>query len=294
MTAAGRTYLVLTVGVGLGALNTGNNLLYLVLGLLLSLIVVSGVLSERCLRGLRVHRLGCEAGAFAEERASLRWHVEQRRYPAYALAVSEATAPWEAEGFVPVVVPGTPGVARADLVAPRRGAYALRAIRVTTTYPLGLFAKSRLFDVEDTIWVYPRRRPAAGRAPAADAQAHSDAGTPGRGHGAGDIYGLTELREGEDARRVHWLRSASAGTLLRVEREREERRTVTLRVVEQGSIDAVDRACEEAAALARDLLARGYDVGLDAGATRLRPAAGATQEQRILRALATVGYAGTS
>jgi hypothetical protein len=64
ITRTGRTYLVLTLGVGFGALNTGNNLLYLVLGLLLSLIVVSGVLSERCLRGLRVKRLGTES-AFA-------------------------------------------------------------------------------------------------------------------------------------------------------------------------------------------------------------------------------------
>ena len=48
----GRTYLVVTFGVGLGALNTGNNLLYLVLGLLLAMVVASGVLSERCLRYL--------------------------------------------------------------------------------------------------------------------------------------------------------------------------------------------------------------------------------------------------
>ena len=50
VTRMGRTYLVVTFGVGLGALNTGNNLLYLVLGLLLSVIILSGVLSERCLR----------------------------------------------------------------------------------------------------------------------------------------------------------------------------------------------------------------------------------------------------
>ena len=36
-TRVGRTYLVLTLGVGFGALNTGNNLLYLLLGLMLSI-----------------------------------------------------------------------------------------------------------------------------------------------------------------------------------------------------------------------------------------------------------------
>ena len=36
VTRAGRTYLLLTMGIGLGALNTGNNLLYLVLGVQLA------------------------------------------------------------------------------------------------------------------------------------------------------------------------------------------------------------------------------------------------------------------
>src|SRR5262249_59880057 len=56
-TAVGQTYLVLTVGIGLAALNTGNNLLYLVLGLQLATIVVSGVLSEQALRRLRMRRV---------------------------------------------------------------------------------------------------------------------------------------------------------------------------------------------------------------------------------------------
>ena len=37
-------------------MNTGNNLLYLVLGLLLSLVILSGVLSEMALRGLEFRR----------------------------------------------------------------------------------------------------------------------------------------------------------------------------------------------------------------------------------------------
>ncbi len=40
VTPLGRVFLMLTLGIGLGALNTGNNLLYLVLGLMLSTIVV--------------------------------------------------------------------------------------------------------------------------------------------------------------------------------------------------------------------------------------------------------------
>ncbi|MBW2401796.1 MAG: DUF58 domain-containing protein, partial [Deltaproteobacteria bacterium] len=47
---------MLTFGVGFAALNTGNNLLYLVLSLMLAFLVLSGVMSESALRGIRVRR----------------------------------------------------------------------------------------------------------------------------------------------------------------------------------------------------------------------------------------------
>jgi hypothetical protein len=49
-TREGKYYLGITLGVGFAAINTGNNLLYLLLGMLLSLIVVSGVMSDLSLK----------------------------------------------------------------------------------------------------------------------------------------------------------------------------------------------------------------------------------------------------
>src|SRR3954468_18900472 len=46
--------LAVTVGLGITAMNTGNNLLYLLESMVLALIVVSGVLSEQSVRGVRV------------------------------------------------------------------------------------------------------------------------------------------------------------------------------------------------------------------------------------------------
>ena len=55
-TKEGWWFLFATLGLGFAAINTGNNLLYLLLSMLLGTIVVSGVLSEQCLRRLRLHR----------------------------------------------------------------------------------------------------------------------------------------------------------------------------------------------------------------------------------------------
>ena len=293
----GRTYLVLTVGIGLGALNTGNNLLYLVLGLLLSLMVVSGVLSERCLRDLEVRRLGTEA-AFAAEPFAFRWALRRRRGHAFALRISEGTAegpdglevPLAGEGQLPHLRAGGEQVVRADLVAPRRGPLSLSGVRVTTTYPLGLFAKTRTFELPGTLLVYPRRGFACAQAPAALVGRVGDAGNPLRADGTGDVLGLRELGEGEDARRVHWLKSAAAGRLLTVQREREDLRVFLLELEAGLEGEPLERACEQAAAQAHELLGQGHEVGLSVAELRLRPGAGPGQERRLLRALAWLGF----
>ncbi|XXF80994.1 DUF58 domain-containing protein [Myxococcaceae bacterium GXIMD 01537] len=289
VTRTGRTYLVVTFGVGLGALNTGNNLLYLVLGLLLSMVVVSGVLSERCLRDLKVRRLGTE-GAYAGEPFAFRWGLSRRQGHGFALVLSEEDTPLDGEGRVPWLQAGTEHVARADLTAPRRGPVKLSGVRVTTTWPLGLFAKTRVLPLEGTLLVYPRRGYACRDPGALTTGPIGESGNPRRHDGTGDLAGLRELGATEDARRVHWLKSASAGKLLRVEREREERRTYVLAVEGGLAGDALERRCEEVAALAHQLLEAGNEVGLEAGGERLRPAAGAAQETRILRALAWLGF----
>src|SRR5215471_17664118 len=56
-TREGKYFVGITIGVGFAAINTGNNLLYLLLGMMLSLIIASGILSEMSLRGLEVERL---------------------------------------------------------------------------------------------------------------------------------------------------------------------------------------------------------------------------------------------
>jgi uncharacterized protein (DUF58 family) len=291
ITAAGRTYLVVTLGIGVGALNTGNNLLYLVLGLLLGLIVASGIVSEMCLRGLHVRRIGAEA-AFAGEPFAFRWAVRKTRGAAFALGFSEDNPDVRGEGVLAHLPAGVETTVRGDLVSERRGPHHLEGIRVTTQFPLGLFAKSRFFPTGGTLLVYPRR--IAGGAPNENAREAPDGTAPGRDRpgGTGEVISLVPLRTGEDARRIHWIKSASLGQLVRLEREREERHTYLLRASSAAPGDAVERQCERIAATAHALLARGHEVGLDADAVRLRPAGGPAQERRILGALARLGFDG--
>jgi uncharacterized protein (DUF58 family) len=252
------------------------------------MVIVSGVLSERCLRDLKVRRVGTE-GAFAGEPFPFRWALSHPR-GAFALTLAEADSPLTGEGGVGYLPAGVEHVVRANLTAPRRGPVRLSGVRVTTTWPLGLFAKTRVFSLEGTLLVYPRRGFACHLPGQAELGPVGEAGNPRRLDGTGDVAGLKELEPHEDARRVHWLKSASAGRLLKVEREREERRTYLLSV--DGSLreDSLERRCEEVAAQAHQLLEAGHEVGLELPRRRLRPGTGSGQERRILQGLAWVGF----
>ena len=288
-TTTGFTYLIVTFGVGLGALNTGNNLLYLVLGFMLSLFVASGVLSERCLRGLRVKRLLPEA-AFASEPFALRYQLWRKDGRSYAVHVRELDGVLKGAAFSPLVDGRDAVTVRATCVADRRGPLKLEAIELSTAYPFGLAVKTRRVELEEELLVFPRRGFVCADPAPLGANQLGDAGNPKRRDGSGDLWGLRELQPSEDARRVHWLKSAQVGRLLRVEREAEDRAQYRLEVDARLEGEPLERKCEETAAMAHRLLGQGHEVGLTAGEHRVRPGAGAAQEVRLLKALAWVGF----
>ncbi len=292
ITPLGRVFLMLTLGIGLGALNTGNNLLYLVLGLMLSTIVVSGVLSERVIWDLQVRRL-LPDGAFAHEPFAVRYELRRTRGQAFAIKVREPTGLTSAGAWATTVLAGTPGVIRCMATAPRRGPLELTAVELSTTFPFGIFEKKRTLAVRDTLLVYPRRGFFCEAPPQREAPQLGDSGRSAHRDGTADLANLRELAPGEDARRIHWARSASAARLITVEREREERRQITLDVDVSMDLERLDQACEEAAGQTAEWMQRGFDVGLTVGGTRLRPAAGSSHEKRILAALAMAGFRGS-
>ena len=75
----GSWYVVFTVVVGIAATNTGNNALYLVLSGMLALLVVSGVVSRRNLRGLEVS-IDAPLDVFARRPASIDFEIRSRSW----------------------------------------------------------------------------------------------------------------------------------------------------------------------------------------------------------------------
>lgn len=282
-TRDGLWFLLATLGVGFAAVNTGNNLLFFVMGLLLAAIVISGVLSESNLRGLRLRR-ELPRGVFAGEPSSARLVVDNTkpRSPSMGLVFRELAAKGET-AYVAHAPAGGRGSGTYTLHSDVRGPLELGPIEVSTTWPFGLFKKSRTLEIEDVMLVWPRRV----EAPAIDDASRVDRGQrPRTQRGEGyDLFGLRDYVPGEDARQIHWKATARAGVPIVRETSAEDARS-TLLFVEADGDEEFERAVEQAAAAAEKLLAAGHHVGLCAGTQVVAPMAGGRARVELLDALA--------
>ncbi|HEY6097143.1 MAG TPA: hypothetical protein VIU83_03740, partial [Candidatus Deferrimicrobium sp.] len=145
---AGKAFLLVTLGVGVAAVNTGNNLLYLALSLNLSLVLLSGVLSEGTLRRVTLKvRPASEAFAGREAFLAVTCSAEANRFPGLSLvAVLRAGADSATVRF-PDIAPGA-SVTRVVAYRPSlRGEIESICASLSTRFPFSLFEKSLELDL---------------------------------------------------------------------------------------------------------------------------------------------------
>lgn len=275
------------VALGFATLNTGNNLLYLLLGALLGLIVVSGWLSEQALRGLRIVRR--PARGVAGEPIVLTYEASnsKRRLPSVSLELSEHGA--DISAFLPFIPPGKTTIARTEIMFRRRGVYRLHHFTIGTSFPFGLFFKERDIAFPGTIVVWPRSdlvvrevvRAGQRVRRAGTTQALSSAG------GRGEYRSLRPYQVGDDPRDVHWRTSARYPYPVVREYERDAAETLWIALdLRMADEEAGEVAIETAAALSARTIERGERVALVTNDIVIDPATGGAQLDAILEALA--------
>jgi uncharacterized protein (DUF58 family) len=226
-TREGKYFIAITFGVGFAAINTGNNLLYLLLGMLLSLIVVSGVMSELSLRNLTVvRRLPPRAQVGRPHLVEIEVYNHKRRIPSYAIEIEDLRAgqPADKRCFFLKISPRSAQVAAYRRTPARRGRDHHVGFRVATRFPFGLFEKSRELSAEGELIIYPAVDPVE-LPPDQAGQRFGGDGALGRGTGD-EIVGVRPMREGDDPRDIYWRKSTLADQMVLRERAREARRDV--------------------------------------------------------------------
>ncbi len=278
--------LAVAVGLGVTAMNTGNNLLYLLESMVLALIVVSGVFSEQSVRGVRVEPLVPDeiyAGTPCTLGARVR-NTKTKR-PSFSVVLDRPKTSLTL-AYVARLGAGEERLVTWDETLPQRGRHRLAGVRVATRFPFGLFVKaSRVMGAADVL-VYPRRVPPP---PALMRQANGLGTAPARKRGRGhDLHDLRAYRSGDDPRLIHWRVTARTGTLTvrELEAETAQDAYVVLRGDGRASAERLEQGVAEAAAVASALLKRGARVGLIAPGIDIALGQGPAQIRRVLTALA--------
>ena len=290
VTNLGLGYVLTTLVVAIGATNTGNNGLYVLLSLLLGALVVSGVVSRRNVEGIDV-ALDGPGEVFAGEPVRFRLLLRNRTTrskSALLLKVSGKAAPI----LFPRLVAGGEAERGIDLVFPRRGRQKVESVLLYSGYPIGLFRKGRLHPVNEERVVFPSPRPAA--FPPPEAREAVDDGIDPRRKGRGaEVLKLREAVPGDDPRDIHWPQTARQGRPIVKERASELGREIvvhleTARPAMAGADwdAAFEEAVGEAAGLVLKFLSRGERVGLLCGDQFVPPAMGPLHRSTVLTALA--------
>jgi uncharacterized protein (DUF58 family) len=288
-TREGKAFIFVTVGVGIAAFNTGNNLLFLVLGFMLSLIVLSGVMSETAIRGLRVSRR-LPARAFANKLClvELVLQNEKQRAPSYSLEIEDVAedGPTERRCYFLKVGPGAEQAAVYRRTPLKRGALRFVGFRVVTRYPFGIFEKWRVLTNGSELLVFPELL--KDQELQHELQSHGlDAPTPRIGPGT-EIAGLRGYEPGDDARAIHWRRTAAFGRLMVTERQSDASTQLTVLLDNVVVADAArfEQLISRAATLVVAALARGLSAEVLAHGSRSPLLMGNVSPDPILRYLA--------
>jgi uncharacterized protein (DUF58 family) len=279
------------MAVGFAAMNTGNNLLYLLLGSMLGFITVSGWLSEQAIRGLRIERRAPRAVTVGHDfRLTYEVTNAKKRLPSLAVELSEVGLPEMA--FLAHVPPNGQTTTRSINSFIQRGIYPLGTVTLSTGFPFGMFRKERDVEIPDEIIVWPRTdrpvrepSPGAGRTPRTGVSARGAAGS------RGEYRSLRGYQAGDDSRDIHWKSSARLRepVIREYERDGAETRWICLDLrAEPG--EAAEVAVEVAASLVARAMAQQRPFALVAGDHVLEPGDGSGQLERALDALAHVDF----
>jgi uncharacterized protein (DUF58 family) len=269
---------------GFAAVNTGNNLLYLLVSALLGFMAVSGVLGKWNLTKVGVRYLPPNEIYNGLPTLIGIELVNRRRWlPVFLMEiiVDDRTV------FFPLVDPRQGRQKNLEITLLERGRRQLPAVAVRSRFPVNFFVRSQGLIIDQEVTVFPAPQPCPDLRQA----------DPGSGQGTqqnwqkgyeGDIDRISDYQGGEPLKSIHWKLTARHDRLKVKELAATTRKPVVLDLAEvPGS--GIEQRLRHASYLVTRWLRDGWPVGLKAGSLAIPPGSGQRHKLLLLQALAHYG-----
>jgi uncharacterized protein (DUF58 family) len=292
----GWIFVAVTLAIGLAAINTSTQLLFLIFSMMCAFWILSAILATTSLRQISLRRIAPPVVTAGHPvQVIVRAANRKRRFTSFSLRVTD-----ELDHHIPIGAVFFPRVPPADehgesyrCVFPRRGIYRFRSLTLATRFPFGLIERHRETIAAQDIVVMPalvdvRRLMQPLRSRLGEIESHR------RGRGTG-LYALRDYVAGESSRDIHWKVSARRGQLMVKEYEEEERRRASVVLdnrefapwSREGHAD-FERAIVLAGSVLAYLLREGHEVELVTASGRVGFDTGPEHLGRCRRALASL------
>ena len=270
----GVVYVAMMLFMGLAAINSQANLLFGVFGLMIGILIVSGIVSRLVLKKVQVRRSFPDSGCVGQTLTLVyRMTNAKRFWPSLSVSVAELDGSeaftTQPQGYMLHAAPQMTASVPTMVIPKRRGLHELERYQIATSFPFGFVKRARTERHKDVILIHP---PSARVDPklllmcrSADVSGETMRPRPG---GADEFYGVKDYRPGDNPRWIYWRRSARSGTLVSKEMTRVAPPRILLLVdtclASRSAEDhaAVERSIAMAASLATVALQQGLSVGL--------------------------------
>jgi uncharacterized protein (DUF58 family) len=325
ITRQGAIYVCCVFLLSWATINTGNNLLFLVLAALISSIAISGIISRNTLEQISLS-VQVPENVFVGERVFVKVSMKntKRIFPSFSIraedpGMSRAHSPFgwlwrkslhngrdSASGRAPAqpvflqsayfpILPA--GETRAELITQsfaRRGLYTLDGFWISTRFPFGFFRRGQRIGARGEVLVYPSIQPISSFFHLLPFLAGP---LEGMHVGLGEnLFSIRKYQDGESARLIDWKATSKTGELMAREfaREEENRFCLILDTRIQAPAAGQEIRFEKAVSLAASIAAHFLDEG--AVMEFLTPyeylarGSGRDHLYRILRLLAVAQY----
>ena len=270
----GLVYCAMMLFMGLAAVNTQANLLFGVFGLMVGILLVSGVISRLVLRRLRVRRVLPDHGVVGRPMTvTYEFRNDKKYWPSLSVCIAELDG---VEGFTKQpqcyllhAAAGATATVPAEFMPKRRGLHELDRYQLSTSFPFGFVKRAMSRRDKDAVLILPPlgevNRRLLAQARSAENTGASMRPKPG---GMDEFYGVKEHRAGDNPRLIYWRRSARTGVLVAKQMTQVSPPRLLLAVdtfAQDRSIEEharIERGIAMAASLASFALDEGMSVGL--------------------------------
>ncbi|OMH39976.1 DUF58 domain-containing protein [Desulfurobacterium indicum] len=281
VTIIGWFFIFATIVIGVAAVNTGNNLLYLIVSFLLSVMAISGTVGKANLSGLSISLMPL-GSVFAGVQSPFILRVLNRKrfFPSFLISVEVNDS---SVAILSIILPKESSKKIFYLSFPDRGKVKDVSVKLISPFPFRFFYRWKIIHPEFEVIVYPKPLKSSLR----EVEVSSGRRKHLQGIGNGEFLKLRNYVPGDEPKRIHWKVSAGKGELFT--KEFSDTGDVPVVIDLQSLAGSTEEKLSRATYLILQAFRSKVPVGIRAGDFYIHPSTDESEKRRMLEFLALYG-----